>query len=79
LSGLLLFAALFGLPPMSIPLALLFFNVGVETGEVIFIAAVLVLRSSLRVAGWVRTLSFTLQGACGAYRLMRSAAWRPSW
>jgi hydrogenase/urease accessory protein HupE len=30
-----------GLPPLSIPLALLFFNVGVEIGQLIFIAAVL--------------------------------------
>jgi hydrogenase/urease accessory protein HupE len=30
-----------GLPPLSIPMALLFFNVGVEVGQLIFIAAVL--------------------------------------
>jgi hypothetical protein len=30
-----------GLPPLSIPMALLFFNVGVEIGQLIFIASVL--------------------------------------
>ena len=30
-----------GLPPLSIPTALLFFNVGVEIGQLVFIAAVL--------------------------------------
>lgn len=30
-----------GLPPLSIPIALLFFNVGVEIGQLLFIAAVL--------------------------------------
>jgi hypothetical protein len=30
-----------GLPPLSIPLALLFFNVGVEIGQLPFVAAVL--------------------------------------
>jgi hydrogenase/urease accessory protein HupE len=30
-----------GLPPLSIPMALLFFNVGVEIGQLVFIAAVL--------------------------------------
>jgi uncharacterized membrane protein YfcA len=30
-----------GLPPLSIPMALLFFNVGVEIGQLIFIAVVL--------------------------------------
>ena len=30
-----------GLPPLSIPLALLFFNVGVEIGQLLFVAAVL--------------------------------------
>jgi hydrogenase/urease accessory protein HupE len=32
-----------GLPPLSIPMALLFFNVGVEIGQLIFIAAALAL------------------------------------
>ena len=37
-----------GLPESAIPLALLFFNVGVELGQLIFIAAVLVLGWGLR-------------------------------
>ncbi len=35
-----------GLPEQSIPLALLFFNVGVELGQLLFVAAVV-------AAGWV--------------------------
>ena len=34
-----------GLPPLSIPTALLFFNVGVEIGQLLFIAAVLAVMS----------------------------------
>jgi uncharacterized membrane protein YfcA len=30
-----------GLPPLSIPMALLFFNIGVEIGQLIFIAVVI--------------------------------------
>ena len=37
-----------GLPQKAIPLALLFFNVGVEIGQVIFIAAVLALAAAVR-------------------------------
>ena len=41
-----------GLPENSIPLALLFFNVGVETGQLLFIAAVLAaMRLATRIAG----------------------------
>ena len=44
-----------GLPQNSIPLALLFFNVGVEIGQLIFIAAVLVLMAvGTRVAAALR-------------------------
>jgi hydrogenase/urease accessory protein HupE len=44
-----------GLPQNSIPLALLFFNVGVEIGQLIFIAAVLVLMAAgRRVAASMR-------------------------
>ena len=39
-----------GLPPHAIPVALLFFNVGVEIGQLIFVAAVLSLISLLRDA-----------------------------
>jgi len=46
-----------GLPAQAIPLALLFFNLGVEAGQLLFIAAVAVLillarRTSLRLPTW---------------------------
>jgi hypothetical protein len=37
------------LPPTDIPLALLFFNVGVEIGQLLFIAVILTLVMSIRV------------------------------
>ena len=37
-----------GLPPGQVPLALLFFNLGVEAGQLLFVAAVLVLGAILR-------------------------------
>ncbi len=37
-----------GLPPRAIPLALLFFNVGVEVGQLLFIAAVLAIGTLIR-------------------------------
>ncbi|MCX7174659.1 MAG: HupE/UreJ family protein [Proteobacteria bacterium] len=40
-----------GLPPLSIPVALLFFNVGVEIGQLMFVGAVL-----LVIAAWRRAL-----------------------
>lgn len=48
-----------GLPDGAIPLALLFFNVGVEAGQILFIAAVLALmfgwlRWAPRPPGWLR-------------------------
>jgi hydrogenase/urease accessory protein HupE len=44
-----------GLPPLSIPMALLFFNVGVEIGQLIFIAAVLaVIAAGRRIAGTLK-------------------------
>ena len=49
-----------GLPPLSIPLALLFFNVGVEIGQLIFIAAVLAVIGAGRRIG--RSLSLTPPG-----------------
>jgi hydrogenase/urease accessory protein HupE len=50
-----------GLPSRAIPLALLFFNVGVELGQIIFVAAVwailaLVARASVPRHAWVRAL-----------------------
>ena len=39
-----------GLPPAEIPLALLFFNIGVEIGQLIFVFAVLAMMAVLRFA-----------------------------
>lgn len=39
-----------GLPPLSIPVALLFFNVCVEIGQLIFVAVVLAVMAALRWA-----------------------------
>jgi hypothetical protein len=39
-----------GLPPNDIPLALLWFNVGVEAGQLVFVAAVLILTAPLRAS-----------------------------
>jgi HupE / UreJ protein len=44
-----------GLPQGDIPLALFAFNVGVEAGQLIFIAAVL---GALRLAKWIRFPAF---------------------
>jgi hydrogenase/urease accessory protein HupE len=41
-----------GLPEHAIPLALLFFNVGVELGQLLFIAAVFILSLALRRIPW---------------------------
>ncbi len=41
-----------GLPEHAIPLALLFFNLGVEAGQLMFIAAVLLLWAALRRMTW---------------------------
>ena len=49
-----------GLPQGDIPLALFAFNVGVEAGQLLFIAAVLGL---LRLATWVRLPAFVAQHA----------------
>jgi hypothetical protein len=48
-----------GLPGSDIPLALLTFNAGVEIGQLLFVAAVLLAiaglrRFSLRIPGWAR-------------------------
>ena len=61
-----------GLPAGHIPVALLFFNVGVEAGQLLFIAAVLAL---VRWRG-----AFASHGRAGRSwcRPMPSAAWRCS-
>ncbi|WP_193210693.1 HupE/UreJ family protein [Luteolibacter marinus] len=50
-----------GLPQQAVPLALLFFNVGVEAGQLLFIAAVLLLaagfkRLPLRLPEWTKSI-----------------------
>ena len=50
-----------GLPQTSVPLALLTFNLGVEAGQLLFVAAVLLLvaafeRLPLRLPGWVKAI-----------------------
>jgi hydrogenase/urease accessory protein HupE len=44
-----------GLPPHAIPVALLFFNVGVEIGQLLFIAAVLTVIAGARRIRWTRS------------------------
>ncbi|MCP4046642.1 MAG: HupE/UreJ family protein [Gammaproteobacteria bacterium] len=46
-----------GLPEQSIPLALLFFNVGVELGQLMFVAAVVGAGWALKKVVWQRALS----------------------
>jgi len=57
-----------GLPHNAIPIALLFFNVGVEVGQLLFVAAVLALRAGLRapLATAPRWVSLTPAYAIGA-------------
>jgi hypothetical protein len=61
-----------GLPEQSIPLALLLFNVGVELGQLGFIAAVLLLSSILRkyivrLPGWANQAPAYLIGTVAVY------------
>ena len=73
-----------GLPQLSIPVALLFFNVGVEIGQLIFIAAVLGAmaigrwidrRISLRPATWAsRIPPYVIGGIASYWVLQRIAA-----
>jgi hydrogenase/urease accessory protein HupE len=54
-----------GLPQNSIPVALLFFNIGVETGQLLFIAAVLV----VVFLGWKLARSFAMPRSAWAWRV----------
>jgi len=54
-----------GLPPLSIPLALLFFNVGVEIGQLLFVAAVL----GVMAAGRWATRRFALSPPTWLWRV----------
>jgi len=73
-----------GLPPLSIPMALLFFNVGVEIGQLIFIAVVLgVIAFAQRIARrlkfnapswWWRVPPYAIGGIAGFWVVQRVAA-----
>jgi hydrogenase/urease accessory protein HupE len=61
-----------GLPPAEIPLALLLFNVGVEVGQLFFVALIVALERSFRVLEvrwprWVEALPGYTVGALGAF------------
>ncbi|HSM21628.1 MAG TPA: HupE/UreJ family protein [Rubrivivax sp.] len=73
-----------GLPPLSIPMALLFFNVGVEIGQLIFIAVVLAaIALGRRIARglkleapswWWRVPPYAIGGIASFWVLQRVAA-----
>ncbi len=65
-----------GLPPADVPLALVSFNVGVELGQLAFVAVVLLLVHGLRALGviWPRTAELVpayLVGSLGALWLLQ--------
>ena len=61
-----------GLPPNAIPLALLFFNVGVEIGQLAFIAAVLLAARAFGAWRWAKLQQVAAYGigACAGYWLI---------
>jgi len=73
-----------GLPPLSIPMALLFFNVGVEIGQLIFIAVVIAAMAvAHRIARrlkfnapswWWRVPPYAIGGIAGFWVVQRVAA-----
>jgi uncharacterized membrane protein HdeD (DUF308 family) len=72
-----------GLPPLSIPVALLFFNVGVEIGQLMFIAAVLavmavgrwaVQRFSWPQPGWLWRVPPYVVGGLASYWVIERVA-----
>jgi HupE/UreJ protein len=61
-----------GLPRGDVPVALLFFNVGVEIGQLFFVLMILLLERSFRVLeirwpGWVEALPAYTVGSLGAF------------
>jgi hydrogenase/urease accessory protein HupE len=73
-----------GLPQKSIPLALLFFNVGVEIGQLLFIATVLLMLTAIRVLRrygteltWAPSLASYVVGGIASFWLWEriSAFW----
>jgi hydrogenase/urease accessory protein HupE len=68
-----------GLPPSEVPLALLLFNLGVEAGQVAFVALMLLLRASFRQLEvrwprWVQRLPAYAIGSSGAFWLLTVVA-----
>ena len=68
-----------GLPPGEVPLALLLFNLGVEAGQVAFVALMLLLAASFRQLevrwpGWVQMLPAYAVGSSGAFWLLTVVA-----
>lgn len=68
-----------GLPQAEIPIALLFFNVGVEIGQLLFVAVVLalrwlLLRLPLRWPAWAAFVPVYLIGVTGAYWVIERVA-----
>jgi hydrogenase/urease accessory protein HupE len=73
-----------GLPPLSIPMALLFFNVGVEIGQLVFIAGVLAAIAVARRIGrrlkidapswWWRVPPYAIGGVASFWVVQRVAA-----
>lgn len=64
-----------GLPETAIPLSLLFFNVGVEVGQLLFVGAVLCVLAVVkklsvvppRAEPWLRRVTVYGIGACAAF------------
>jgi hydrogenase/urease accessory protein HupE len=69
-----------GVPQKAVPLALLFFNVGVEIGQLAFIAAVLAIGWSLRRAAirapgwWPRAAAYGIGSLAAFWLVQRTAA-----
>ena len=69
-----------GVPQKAVPLALLFFNVGVEIGQLAFIAAVLAIGWSVRRAAirapawWPRAAAYGIGSVAAFWVVQRTAA-----
>ena len=68
-----------GLPAADIPVALLFFNVGVELGQLGFVALVLAMLRSFRIleihwARWTETIPAYTVGTLGAFWAIQRTA-----
>ncbi|MEQ1802666.1 MAG: HupE/UreJ family protein [Gammaproteobacteria bacterium] len=72
-----------GLPPQQIPLALFTFNVGVEVGQLLFVAAVLLLARLVRTlrlpvpAWWPRAAAYAIGSVATFWVFERVAAFAP--